>query len=238
MKITEFNSNSKQLAKKALKENFNTELNFNKLDLAQTKSMLSRVKGLLGETRESHSHHSSEKNPAYLKLLFMEQALVHHYGELKAQPMYNSRIVVEAEGVEQAQVVLAAKDMIDSVQKMIEDVSDMLVKELPAVVESVNSEIGADAGEQFNTAATEALSGLGTALQQAKTGLQGAMNIVTGQGDAFGSMPGSDMEAEPAMGDEMGMGDEMSEPVEEPSAEMSDDEAELPEPTLGRGKRK
>jgi hypothetical protein len=163
----------------------------------------------------------------------MEQALKHHYGDLKAMPMYNPQIVVESEGVEQAQTVLAAKEMIDSVQKMIEDVSDMLVKELPAVTDSVNSEIGPGEGEQFNNEATAALTALGAALQQAKGGLQSAMNIVTGQGstpDAFGAMPGADMagaEEAPIPGEES---------PEEPSAEMPE-EPEGPAPTLGRGKR-
>jgi hypothetical protein len=231
MKLTEFNSKPKLIAKRALNENFNADYNFDKLDLAKTKDMLLKVRGLIGETRQSPDIHSSEQNPAYLKLIFMEQALKHHYGELKALPAYNSRIVVENEGVEQAQVVLAAKDMIDSVQKMIEDISDMLVKELPAVVDSVNSEIGVDAGEQFNNEATGALSALGSALQQAKLGLQNAMNVVTGGGApaAFGEVP-------PAGG----MGEVPGEEMPSMDAEMPEvpeEEPEVPEPTVGRGKR-
>ena len=119
---------------------------------------------------------------------------------------------------------------------MIENISDMLVKELPAVVDSVNSEIGTNEGEQFNGQATEALSTLGAALQQAKVGLQGAMNVVTGQ------------ESAAAFGGEMGdMGDmgDMGEMPMEPEAEMTDMETEMPEepeeisaPSIGRGKRK
>lgn len=232
MKLTEFNNKPSQMAKKALKENFNTTANFEKLSLSETKNMLTKVKTLIKETKESNRIHQSEQNPAYLKLIFMEQALLHQYGELKARPIYNARIVVENEGVEQAQVVLAAKDMIDTVQKMIENISDMLVKELPAVVDSVNSEIGTNEGEQFNSQATEALSTLGAALQQAKVGLQGAMNVVTGQ------------ESAEAFGGEMGDMD-MGEMPMEPEAEMTDMEAEMPEepeeisaPSIGRGKRK
>ena len=234
MKLTEFNNNPKLVAKKALQENFNTNLKLEKLDLNETKGMLNKVRGLIKETKATPAIHQSEQNPAYLKLLFMEQALKHHYGDLKTLPMYNPQIVVESEGVEQAQTVLAAKEMIDSVQKMIEDVSDMLVKELPAVTDSVNSEIGPGEGEQFNNEATAALTALGAALQQAKGGLQSAMNIVTGQGstpDAFGAMPGADA----------ALPDDMADMPEEPSAEvpadMPEEEPEGPEATIGRGKR-
>jgi hypothetical protein len=231
MKLTEFNQKPYAMAKKALRENFNTDLPIEKLSLSQTRNMLGKVKNLISEVKETDKSYSSENNPQYLKLVFMEQALSDYYAELKETPKYNSRIVVENEEIEQAQVVLAAKDMMDSVQKMIEDVSDMLVKELPAVVESVSGEMGSDQGEQFNAMATEALSGL-----------QSALNVVTGQGSGFGSgMPG--MGGMGAMGGAPAMGepevDAMAQGAEElptpPEDEM--DSEEIPAPKLGRGKR-
>lgn len=242
MKLTEFNLKPKMMAKKALKENFNQDVNFEKLSLTKTRAMLTKVRGLMKESKSSTAFRS-EQDPTYLKLMFMEQALKSHYAELKSLPQYNSRVVLEAEGVESAQVVLAAKDMVDSVQKMIEDVSDMLVKELPAVVDSVNSEIGTDAGEQFNGQATESLSQLGAALQSAKVGLQSALNIVTGGGvqpDAFGAGAGAGAEIGGEMGADMGMGGE-----EDLGGEMSDEVTGFGEPeeelgagaSVGRGKR-
>ena len=235
MKLTEFNKHPKLVAKKALQENFNTNLKLEKLDLNETKGMLNKVRSLLKETKATPAIHQSEQNPAYLKLVFMEQALTHHYGDLKAMPIYNPQIVVESEGIEQAQTVLATKEMIDSVQKMIEDVSDMLVKELPAVVDSVNAEIGTNEGEQFNGQATDALSGLQAALTQAKTGLQGALGIVTGQGGGFGAGMDAGLDgglADPTL-------DAMDDQAEElPMPPEADEEPEeLPTPGVGRGKR-
>jgi hypothetical protein len=179
---------------------------------------------------------SGEQNPAYLKLVFMEQALTHHYGDLRTMPMYNQRIVVENEEVEKSQVVLAAQEMVDTMQKMVEQVSDMLVKELPAVVDGVNSEFGTSEGEQFSSQVSEALTSLQAAITQSKTGLQGAVGIITGQGAGFGGMgpAGGDM-----TGDAMGadMGDDMG------GADMGGEEmpAELPPeepmPSVGRAKR-
>lgn len=233
MKLTEFNKKPHLMAKKALKENFNTDIKLEKMNLSETRTMLRKVKTLISEVRDTNKVHTSETNPAYLKLVFMEQALSNYYAELKYQPENNSRIVVENENVEQAQVVLAAKDMIDSVQKMIEDVSDMLVKELPAVVDSVTSEIGTNEGEQFNGQATDALSGLQAALTQAKTGLQGALNIVTGQSSGFGAEMGmADMGMEEPELDAMAnQADEL------PPAPEEDEEPEGLAPSIGRGKR-
>lgn len=241
MKLTEFNQKPYAMAKKALRENFNTDLPVEKLSLSQTRNMLGKIKNLLSEVKETDKVYSSENNPQYLKLVFMEQALADYYAELKEQPKYNSRIVVENEEIEQAQVVLAAKDMMDSVQKMVEDVSDMLVKELPAVVESVSGEMGSEQGEQFNTMATEALTGLQAALTQAKSGLQSALNVVTGQGGGFGAgmpgmgMAGADM-AGAMPGSEVADMAQGAEELPTPPEEEIDAE-EIPAPKLGRGKR-
>jgi len=72
--------------------------------------------------------------------------------------------------------------MIDTVQKMLEEVSDMMVKEFFALVDSIQSEMGVNESNQFNTQATEALSSLSSAIQQSRTTLTGALDTLTGQG--------------------------------------------------------
>ena len=239
MKLTEFNAKPTSVAKQALKEHFNTSFNVDKLGLYETKNMLKKVKGLMSEAKQKSM--SGEQNPAYLKLVFMEQALTHHYGDLKSLPMYNPRIVVENEEVEKSQVVLAAQEMVDSMQKMIEQVSDMLVKELPAVVDGVNSEFGTSEGEQFSSQVSEALTSLQAALTQSKTGLQGALGVVTGQGGGFGMDTGMDdgMGADPMAGDEMApdMGGEEMGADAMATPEMPEEEPEEPVPAVGRAKR-
>lgn len=241
MKLTEFNNKTTTVAKKALKEHFNTTFDVEKLGLYETKKMLTKVKRLMSEAKGRSM--SGEQNPAYLKLVFMEQALTHHYGDLRTQPMYNTRIVIENEEVEKSQVVLAAQEMVDAMQKMVEQVSDMLVKELPAVVDGVNSEFGTSEGEQFSSQVSEALTSLQAAITQSKTGLQGAVGIITGQGAGFGGMgaEGGDMSADMG-GDEMSadMGGEMDGAdmgSEMGAEEMPAEEPEEPMPSVGRAKR-
>lgn len=224
MKLTEFNLKPTTVAKKALKEHFNTELKLDNFSLYETERMMRKVNSLMNEMRQKNSAHGTEKNPAYLKLVFMEQALNHHYGELKALPLYNTRIVLENEEVEKSQVILAAQEMVDSIQKMVEQVSDMLVKELPAVVDGVNSEVGTNEGQQFEQQTTEALTSLQAALTQAKGTLNGALGTITGQGGDM-SMGGDDTGMDMGMGDEegMGAGEDMADlGGEEPDSELPD----------------
>ena len=103
-----------------------------------------------------------------------------------------SRRLREAREVQQAQVVLASQDMVDQVQKMSEQISAMQFKDLPALVDQIKNEVGVDQAMQFNTDTTAALAGLLQNLQGAKTQLESALGVVTGQAP---QVPGVDMDA-------------------------------------------
>ena len=244
MKINEMNNSKKANTKRALKEHFEVKMNFDKLKLNETKSMLKRVRGLINETRTSKGAHARHQNPAYMKLVMMEQALTDHYGDLRVQ----HQIMLENEEVQKSQVILAAQDMIDSIQKMVEQISKMKVEELPAVVTGVNNEIGTDEGGQYESAATEALTTLEGALTAAKGALTGALGVVTGEGGGAGMDDEAFGADEEAMGADMG-GDDMADMGDDDMGgdDMGGELPELPEPDMeepeeelggaGRGRR-
>ena len=100
--------------------------------------------------------------------------------------------------VQQAQVVLAAQDMVDKMQGMLEDVSELQFKELPALVDSIKNQVGVDQAAQFNSDATTALTGLLQNIQGAKQQLDAALGVVTGQapsGAAAAGAMGADIAA-------------------------------------------
>jgi hypothetical protein len=218
MNLQELQENKKsKLVERALKEHYSVDMNLDKLDMVNAKRMLGRVRGLLKESRAGRSVHRSHENASYLKLVMMEQALSDRVNDLREQ----AKIVLENEEVQKSQVILAAQDMIDSMQKMIEQVSKMNAEELPAVVEGIQNEFGVQESEQFNTSVSETLTTLQSSLSQAKTALTGALNGITGAAPAEmgGEMPGApDMGAEPGMdaGAELPELPELPEPDDEP----------------------
>jgi hypothetical protein len=113
---------------------------------------------------------------------------------LKAATTAESRTVKnrglrEASEIQQAQVVLAAQDMVDQVQKMIEQVSAMQFKDLPALVDSIRNDLGMDQAQQFNNDVTASLQGLIQGLQGSKNQLETAQGVLTGQAPV---VPGQD----------------------------------------------
>jgi hypothetical protein len=291
---------TKQIAR-VFESYFGSRMKFDQITGKQAQQMLKRVRGVLGETRRQPSFHQSERNPAYLKLLMMEQALTARLKEatmpgapaapaapgqpaapnlsqatstvkdpkLKAaldkstkgqtltpdeQKMVAGAAMMAAESrlrnayrmlreseVQQAQVVLAAQDMVDKMQSMLEDASEMQFKELPALVDSIKNQVGIDQASQFNADATAALTGLVQNLQGAKQQLDQALGVVTGQTPppdagmaAMGGAPAPGAEMAAAGMDDMAAGADMAggeiaPPPEEPAA--------VPPAALGRAKR-
>jgi hypothetical protein len=313
---------------------FNENIRFlEKTTPSMARQMLSKVRGLIQEQRQLSSFHNSEQDPNYLKLVFMEQALVAKIREsvptamgatattsggvapatgqtspqaqaqakatqtaalnkirdpkLKAamqkstggqsltkdeqamvanaalasggiseggyQPgeatpdmktkfvntdittenrrLYNS--LTESE-VQQAQVVLASQDMVDQVQKMIEQVSAMQYKDLPALTDQIKNQIGVQEAGQFNTDAAAALAGLVENLQGAKQQLDAALGVVTGQQPVVPGEEETDMGGEvDTLNPEMDDTDEMP-PMQEPDDE---DDSNSLAASLGRGRR-
>ena len=286
---------TKQIAK-VFESHFDQRLSFDSMNRNQVRGMLQRVRGLVNEHRASPAFHYSEKNPAYLKLMMMEQALtqqLREYGatapgapgapsapgataalntvqqqqkkkqmqdEIKQKQkeiaelqkaMMNPTMAAEnntgnflrESEIQQAQVVLAAQDMVDRVQKMLEDTTEMQFKELPALVDSIKNEVGIDQAAQFNADAAAALSGLVQNLQASKGQLEAALGVVTGQGGGAvvpGAEMGADMGAELGadMGAELGADAALDAAAADAGAELEPEpEATTPAASLGRGRR-
>ena len=148
-----------------------------------------------------------------------------------------ARRLREASEIQQAQVVLAAQDMVDQVQKMSEQVSAMQFKDLPALVDQIKNEAGVDQATQFNGDASAALSGLLQNLQGAKQQLEASLGVITGNAPV---VPGEDNALGAPMpgGEEVGIDAELPTPdgEEDVDAEM-DANLDTPKSSLGRGRR-
>lgn len=304
MKLTELSAPkpSKQIAK-VFESYFGSRISFDQLTRGQTAQMLTRVRGVLGEHRSTTARHTSERDPKYLQLVMMEQALSSRLrednlpiapaaaapvagaakpaapGTANKDPKVDAAIKKSAAGqtlnpeeqklvagaammaaesrlrramkrlneseVQQAQVVLAAQDMVDKMQGMLEDVTELQFKELPALVDSIKNQVGMEQAQQFNTDATAALSGLVGNLQGAKQQLDAALNVVTGQsapggavpGAADAAMAGADIgaaDADMAAADDMGADAGLDAAAADAGADMG---AETPAAALGRARR-
>jgi hypothetical protein len=152
------------------------------------------------------------------------------------------RYLKESE-VQQAQVVLAAQDMVDKMQGMLEDVSELQFKELPALVDSIKNQVGMDQATQFNTDVTGALTALMQTLSGTKQQLDAALGVVTGQAAPAAEIPGMDagIDAGADLGADAaaGVDDEMDD-LDDLATDAADDldaDTGAPAASLGRARR-
>ena len=77
MKLYELDAQRlKNQVTKVFESHMETRLDFGRINATQARSMLGKVRNLIKEHRNSPSFHYSERNPDYMKLVMMEQALV------------------------------------------------------------------------------------------------------------------------------------------------------------------
>lgn len=238
MKLTDLDN--KKHAETALKETFELDFDISSLNKSKTANMLKKVNKLVTEAKSDPNFYENQTKPAYMKLVFMEQALNKHYRNLSLEPsprvVVEEEIINENEEVEKSQVILAAQDMVDQVQKMYENINDMIVKELPALVDSIQSEIGVNESAQFKEQAGEALNSLDSSLQEARSSLEGALGTITGEPEAPTDDFGTDEELPAAGEEEVEIDTETEIDTDEELPEPDEDEDSLPG-VLGREKR-
>lgn len=107
---------------------FGDRVNFDAIEPKQARSMLKRVRSLIAEHRRTTGFHSSERNPAYIKLVMMEQALaaaatapaatnpVATAGMQAAQVQQKKKQIQDAIKAKQAEIAQLQKQMNDPTQ--------------------------------------------------------------------------------------------------------------------------
>lgn len=145
--------------------------------------------------------------------------------EFQAQKKELKAHAVKEGAEEGAQLVMAAKDMVDRVTGWMEDTAEMQTESMLELGDSIRDELGSETSEQFIGTVKPALENLYTVFETTREALTGGVAIITGEG-APEAMPGpeGDVPAEdPAM-----------EPVDDADVEAPvDDEFGASEPATG-----
>jgi len=156
-----------------MESRFGFSINFDKLTVEKAEHLSETISANLNKIRHSVELHTAERNPRYMELLTVQEGL-------NAWLEQNRRTLVEGE-VSNAEVLLAAKDMVDSVQDTIEKVGKMQNEQLPQLLDSIRDQIGSEQAEQFKQAVGASLDTLMQNLQAAREGVDGGVGILTGQ---------------------------------------------------------
>jgi hypothetical protein len=133
----------------------------------------------------------------------------------------SEEVITEGEE-EKAELIMAARDMVDRITGWMEDTANMQAESMLELIDSIRDEMGSDLAMEFESQVKPALATIYTALESSRQALTGSVGLLTGEGgpDMMGSEPemgGEEMGMEEPGAEEMGM--------EEPTDEFAADAA-------------
>jgi uncharacterized protein YicC (UPF0701 family) len=183
MKLAEMQTKSSRKINKLMESRFGFSINFSNLTVAKAEKLSETIAANLVKIRHSANLHTAERNPRYMELLTVQEGLNVWLEERRTQ-------LNEGE-VGNAEVLLAAKDMVDSVQDAIEKVGKMQNEQLPQLLDSIRDQIGSEQADGFKNAVGSTLDTLMQNLQSAREGVDSGVRILSGeQVDQPMSLPG------------------------------------------------
>jgi hypothetical protein len=162
---------------RALNEVFGINFNFS-LDAEKLQAIQKSTQARIHELKESGID-ASDRN--YQKLLLISEGIKMALREV-SPPRQDKKVKVqESQDLDQAEVLLAAKQMADDLQKMAEDLASMQVEELMSITNAMKEQVGTAEAEAFNTAAEAAIAGALEAVKSANDQVNNAVLTAQGQ---------------------------------------------------------
>ena len=221
MYLTDLNETSFKKLSTALKEVFGVEFNF-KADASKLQAVKEATEKRI-DTLHENGVDVSNKN--FQKLLLIKEGLAMALKEVAParQGKTVKKNIKESQDLDQAEVLLAAKQMADDLQKMAENLASMQVEELMSITNAMKEELGPEEAEAFSASAEQAIA---SALEAVKAANEGVTNaVLSAQGQPVQTDmdldTGAEFDAEPESDVDMDMEDDFE--GVDAADEMTDD---------------
>ena len=183
-------SNQPQAKKinKVVESRFGFKIDYDNLTFKKAYQLATALTESLDSVKRTHGVHTAEKNPQYMEMFMVREALNRWMVQNRQQ------LITESE-MAKAEATLAAKDMVDSIQDMLEKVSKMQVEQMPALIDTIRDQIGNEQADAFKNSVGQLLTGMVSQLTQAREQADGAARQLAGEAPVPGgmAMPGGEM---------------------------------------------
>jgi hypothetical protein len=159
---------------KVMESRFGNKIDFANLDFGKAYNLANALTESLDKIKNSHGIHKAEQNPKYMQFLLVREGIHNWMIENKDQ------LIQESE-MGRSQAILAAKDMVDSVQDMLEDVSEMANEQMPALLDTIRDQIGMTEAENFKGSVGGILETLQAAISSSREQMDMAARALAGE---------------------------------------------------------
>jgi hypothetical protein len=178
-----------QKINKIMERSFGFSIDYDNLSYAKAQRLSKALTENIHAIKKSFGAHTAEKNAKYMELMMVKEGLDRWLNS--EQGLFESEI-----GASEAR--LAAQDIVDSIQDMIEKIGKIQNEQVPALVATIRDQIGMEQSEQFKQAIKPVLDTLYQAVSSGQEQAESAVLQLAGEqppaGDMnMGGMPGADM---------------------------------------------
>jgi len=188
---------------KALNEVFDIKFNFS-METKKLVKIQETTNSRITALRESGVDVSAKD---FQKLLLISEGINMVLNEVEKTTQDTNMKLQETQDLDQAEVLLAAKQMADDLQKMAENLASMQVEDLMSITNAMKEEVGTAEAEAFTMSAEAAIGAALDAVKSANSEVTDALLVAQGQPvESGGSMDTLDTD----VSDELGMGDDFA----------------------------
>lgn len=175
MRLTEMsNKTNVKKINKVMESRFGFTIDYNNLTLPKAVGIARGITEGLNQLKRSHGSHTAERNPKYMEMFMVRESLHRWMVE-------NERRFIAESEMAKSEAILAAKDMVDSIQDMLEKISKMQNEQLPALLDTIRDQIGSEQAESFKGTVSPLLQNLAQTLQQGRESADGAARGLAGE---------------------------------------------------------
>lgn len=193
MNLKDFSKNSSSAKLNNLLESYNgNKLDFSKMTIKRASKLSRMLESKLASGRNTIKG-KGKKDKVMFEAYMMKSALDRWVYE-------QHRYLLEDE-MKQAEVILAAKDIVDRLQSMAEDLSKIINEELPPLGDSIRDTISSEKSSSFMTTTSDLLSQVLDQVKQARQGVDQQTRALTGEA--------ADMDIAGGAGADAGASDDM-----------------------------
>jgi hypothetical protein len=161
-----------QKINKVMESRFGFSVDYDNLTYAKAQRLAKALGENITQIKKSFGAHTAEKNSKYMELMLVKEGL--------DKWMNSEQGLFESE-LGRSEAVLAAKDIVDSVQDMLEKISKIQNEQVPALIDTIRDQIGSDQAEAFKTGISPMLADLYQALSTARESSDTAVRTLSGE---------------------------------------------------------
>lgn len=211
----------------SLAKRFGAKINLEKFTLEQLQDARNKIRTKLFnvETNESFDKVHNETYQKTKLMLDVLNAEIAERGDIEEEAIEETQVTEGAE--DQAELVMAAKEMVDRLTGWMEDIAEMQTESMLELADAIRDEMGAEKSEAFVGTVKPALDSMYSAMEVTRDALTGGVSQLTGEGDA--PMMGGDDEMDMEPTDDMDPADDNS----MDDMEMDGDDFDAAEPAAG-----